>query len=162
MIVGVSMKLTYKKGCLIAALKNKEVGAIAHQANCFRTMRSGIAPVIAEAWPAVREVDNITDYGDRSKMGTFSFATVPEGFVFNIYGQYHWNRRNAGYGTSYEHLGMGLSGVADFMVNHEIQTLGLPRIGCGLAGGDWGIVEHLIKQNFAHTDIEVIVYELEK
>lgn len=162
MDVGVSMKLNYKKGCLIAALKNREVAAIAHQANCFCTMKSGIAPLIADAWPQVREVDKLTNYGDKDKMGNYSLVIVPEGFVFNIYGQYHWNRRNPGYGTSYEHLGLGFSRVADFMVNHKIQTLGLPRIGCGLAGGDWGIVEHLIKHHFAHTDIEVTVYELEK
>lgn len=156
------MKLTYKKGCLIAALKNREVEAIAHQANCFCVMKSGIAPLIADEWPDVRKVDNLTAKGDKDKMGHFTFAKVPEGKIFNIYGQYHWNRRDAGYGTSYEHLGMGLSSVADFMVNNKIQTLGLPRIGCGLAGGDWGIVEHLIKHHFAHTDIEVTVYELEK
>ena len=162
MNAGVSMKLSYKKGCLIAALKNREVEAIAHQANCFCTMKSGIAPLIADEWPDVRKVDNLTARGDVDKMGHFTFAKVPEGKIFNIYGQYHWSRKHPRYGTSYEHLGLGFSRVCDFMVNNKIQTLGLPRIGCGLAGGDWGVVEHLIKMHFAHTDIEVIVYELEK
>lgn len=161
MDVGASMKLTYKKGCLIAALKNREVESIAHQANCFCTMKSGIAPQIADAWPQVRKVDNLTGKGDKDKLGYFTFANVPEGKVFNVYGQYHWNRRNAGYGTSYSHLGLGIARVCDFMVDHKIQTLGVPRIGCGLAGGDWRRVEQLIKDAFKNTDIEITVYDLE-
>lgn len=155
------MELKYKKGCLIAALKNHEVEAIAHQANCFHTMKSGIAPQIVKAWHSVRLADLETNYGDKDKMGSASRAFTQDGLVFNIYGQYHWSRKCVDYGTSYKHLGLGLRHVRLLMDVSKAKSLGLPRIGCGLAGGDWGVVERLIKDAFEDSDIEVTVYELE-
>lgn len=36
----------------------------------------------------------------------------------------------------------------------------MPRIGCGLAGGDWAMVEPLIQQNLCARGVEVTVYDL--
>jgi hypothetical protein len=35
----------------------------------------------------------------------------------------------------------------------------MPRIGCGLAGGNWGQVESLIQEHLAGAGIEVRVYD---
>jgi len=37
----------------------------------------------------------------------------------------------------------------------------LPRLGCGLAGGSWAVVEGLIKETLVPKGIKVIVYDLE-
>lgn len=39
-------------------------------------------------------------------------------------------------------------------------SIHLPRIGCGLGGGDWDVVEELIEQTC--WDLEVYVYDLDK
>jgi len=47
------------------------------------------------------------------------------------------------------------------VVNEHAKTLGatlhMPRIGCGLAGGDWGTVETILKQV---VTVDVTVYDL--
>ena len=45
--------MLYVKGNLIEALKSGSVQAIAHQANCFNTMGSGVALAIKNAFPKV-------------------------------------------------------------------------------------------------------------
>jgi hypothetical protein len=36
----------------------------------------------------------------------------------------------------------------------------MPRIGCGLAGGRWDQIEHLIAEELSAGDIPVTVYDL--
>jgi hypothetical protein len=36
----------------------------------------------------------------------------------------------------------------------------MPRIGCGLAGGDWPVIEGLIRATLGSRDIKVTVHEL--
>jgi hypothetical protein len=36
----------------------------------------------------------------------------------------------------------------------------MPRIGCGLAGGSWDIIEPMIQKSFVLNDIPVFVYDL--
>lgn len=152
--------IQYKIGNLITALKEGEVDAIAHQANCFCTMRSGIAPQIAREWPSVIIADSSTRRGDKNKLGSVTRAVTQNGTVFNIYGQYHWLRSHPEYGTSYDHLGSGLKLVRLLMDTAQTKRLGLPLIGCGLAGGDWGRVSGLIEEAFKDFTGTVTVYTL--
>lgn len=39
-------------------------------------------------------------------------------------------------------------------------SIHMPRIGCGLAGGDWALIERLIEATFLHAGINVTVYDL--
>jgi hypothetical protein len=36
----------------------------------------------------------------------------------------------------------------------------LPRIGCGLAGGRWELIEPIIERTLRNNGIEVFVYDL--
>lgn len=38
----------------------------------------------------------------------------------------------------------------------------IPRIGCGLAGGDWSIIEEIINEQLIEQDIDVFVYDFKK
>jgi len=38
-------------------------------------------------------------------------------------------------------------------------SIHMPRIGCGLAGGQWRLIEPLIKQKLINKNISVIVYD---
>jgi len=79
--------LTYKKGCLIEAAKAGEVDIIAHQANCFNTMKSGIAPLIGKYCPEAVEADQKTARGDIAKLGTTSVGFADDNvMVWNLYG----------------------------------------------------------------------------
>lgn len=156
--------IRYKVGDLIAAAKAGEVNVIAHQANCFCTGKSGIAPLLFEAFPEMKKADDSTVKGDKSKLGKLSASVSPEFIGFNLYGQYHCIHKHPEYGTQYpalesslkmmrEVLDKGIKGSQPFKV-------GFPLIGCGLAGGDWEIVSKLITEAFEGFDGEVTVYTL--
>ena len=39
-------------------------------------------------------------------------------------------------------------------------TVHMPRIGCGLAGGKWDMVEQIIRNTLLEANIYVVVYDL--
>lgn len=150
--------LTYKKGCLVQAFKAREVGIIAHQANCQNTMGSGVALAIKKAFPEAYEADCQTIKGDRNKMGGFTVAFTKCGIVANLYSQYNYGKDAVLY-TDYAALEKALTSLK-FLVDCDDSglPLGLPKIGCGLANGDWVIVEAMINRIF--EGYPVTIYSL--
>jgi len=155
---------------LIVAAKNNDVDVIAHCCNCFNTMGAGVAKAIVTAFPEAREVDMVTEKGYAGKLGTFTKTTniggIPPNYtptVYNLYGQY-------GYGgdqrqLDYKSLEMALNAMADDIrrVNHILEyqglpkeRIGIPKLGCGLAGGDWNRVAEIIK--ITCPDLNITVY----
>lgn len=153
--------ITFVKGDLIALSKEGKFDAIAHQCNCFCTMRSGIAPKIAQAFPVAFEADCSTERGDSDKMGTYSrgFDDRYDLHIFNIYGQYGWNRNFPAYGTNYEALFEGLERMKDFCTGLGAKRIGFPLIGCGLAGGDWNKVLPKIEELFKDFDVTIVEFD---
>lgn len=39
-------------------------------------------------------------------------------------------------------------------------SIHMPRIGCGLAGGKWEVIEQIIKEELIDKEIAVTVYDL--
>lgn len=144
--------IKYKVKSLLDAMDDGEVNIIAHQANCFHRMGSGIAPLIAAKWPQVREVDRQTPNGDLRKLGSVSRAEVGKGFVYNLYGQYYPGRN-----TDYEALRESLQKMSKDLIGLEGVKIGLPKIGCGIGGGDWTVVSKLIEEELWWADVTVYV-----
>ena len=45
----------------------------------------------------------------------------------------------------------------------DVLNIGFPLIGCGVAGGDWNIVEEMIKEVFEGLpNVEIYIYTLDK
>lgn len=164
------MTITYVKGDMVVHLASKEhLDAYAHQCNCFCRMGRGIAPLLARVVPGLRDADNSTPLGDKKKLGTFSQAVHPNGAaVFNLYGQFHWQQFKVALGrnTDYKALETALKSMrehllkASWSLGREV-TLGMPLIGCGLAGGDWhGVVAPMIESIFENTPIKVTIFVL--
>lgn len=158
------MIIKHKIGNLVLDVLNKEVDGAAHQANCFHVMGSGIAREFRERIPVVYEVDKATIRGKFEKLGHISHCSLQNGAdVFNVYGQFHFDRTNQDYGTRYAALFSGLRKVKSFIKNRrdiKNYTLGLPKIGCGLAGGNWEYVKNIIINDiFVDTDITIVFYE---
>lgn len=154
------------KGDMVKHLQSEEyLDVYAHQCNCFCRMGRGIAPQLAKAVVGLREADNATVIGDRNKMGSMSYARYTNGvIVCNLYAQYHWQKYpedETGRNTCYVSLEKCLDKLKKRMLNSNLKTLGLPLIGCGLAGGDWdGVVYPMIEKIFKGSGIEVIIFKL--
>lgn len=158
------MSIKIVKGDMIESMLKGELQAYGQQCNCFCRQSRGIAPLLVKANPEVLEVDKATEEGNPYKLGTFSVTTdSSKPLVYNIYGQFHWNKFKVvdGRNTDYEALYQGLCLVSCDMMIKGVSSLGLPLIGCGLAGGDWDIVKELIENCFMDTDIDVTIFVLE-
>lgn len=157
------MKYREIKGDLIKLALQGSFDVIAHGCNCFCTMRAGIAPQMAKTFECDKyELEAAVYKGDITKLGTIDFAEgyLENGKIFmdyegwynnedglknlyivNAYTQYNYgkNHKNGELAPlDYEALTMCMR-----KINHIFKGkhIGLPMIGCGLAGGIWSLEE---------------------
>ena len=149
--------MKYKTGNLIEAAINGDVDVIIHQCNCFVNMGSGIAPQIKHAFPAAWQADQTTVKGSKDKLGTFSYGIEGNLLIFNAYGQYgYWKQADNKINTDYRALESALSAIAEFLSsNCPDAKIGLPKIGCGLGGGDWTVVSQIIDRTLGKFNVTV-------
>jgi O-acetyl-ADP-ribose deacetylase (regulator of RNase III) len=138
--------ITYVHGDIF----KQNVSAIIHSCNCFNTFGGGIAWTIQKMFPEAYQADLQTKRGDMNKLGTFSYADIPNNKisrVYNVYGQY--NIGNYERMTNYAALAKGLLDAGRHYAKKPSGYLGIPYgIGCGLGGGDWNIVKDIIEDVF--------------
>lgn len=157
--------IKYIKGNAVDALLDNEIDYLLHQVNAVGAFRSGIAGEIRERIPDAYEC-YMKMYSEWNKpighipLGTFN---ISPSHVINLVGQKYYGRDGKRY-TSYGALASGFSYLETYFMNvlklnPEEITLGLPKIGCGLGGADWDIVEELIQYQLTPHFKKVIVYE---
>lgn len=139
------------KGNLIDLAEAGYFDVIVHGCNCFHTMGAGIAKEISTRYPQALEADRtLTVKSDKSKLGgyTYTSVTLPKGHNFtiiNAYTQYHYGRPKKGYQVlaDYEAIDNVFRKIAK---NYRFMRIGYPKIGAGLAGGDWDTIEFIINK----------------
>jgi O-acetyl-ADP-ribose deacetylase (regulator of RNase III) len=81
-------------------------------------------------------------------------------WVANMVGQRGIKRGSSGPPIRYEAVAACLRQVA--VKAHELEaSVHMPRIGCGLAGGEWSNVEPLIEEHLGKAGVAVSVYDFE-
>lgn len=148
------------KGNLLDYFDDNTFDVIIHGCNCFNTMGAGIAKQIKYRYPEVYEADKRTIKGDKLKLGNYSFyawrTPIGNKFVINGYTQYHWQGR---YNVDYNAIQKLFTTLNDWFVL-ENKKIGIPKIGAGLAGGDWEKIEKIIIQTTPNLDITLVEYAL--
>jgi O-acetyl-ADP-ribose deacetylase (regulator of RNase III) len=148
------MKIVH--GDLIKLALEGQFQVIIHGCNCFCTMGAGIAKTIKQVLPEAYSADLKTANGSRDKLGSYSTASIERSgktiIVVNGYTQFHWRGRgNADY-----------SAIRSVMrrVKQEFagRSIGYPRIGAGLAGGDWSLIAAIIDEELAGEDHTLVEY----
>jgi len=145
--------IRYIDGDLVRDAKNYDV--IVHGCNCFCTMGSGIAPQIKAKFPEAYAVDCATTKGDKLKLGTITH-TVKQSTptVVNLYSQYGYNGRNHGQiDLDYDALRSGMKLIKQ---KFSGKTIGMPKIGAGLAGGDWDKIEKIIQEELMGEYVTIV------
>jgi O-acetyl-ADP-ribose deacetylase (regulator of RNase III) len=146
------MALQHHQGDLLAS----DCTVIAHGCNCFNTMGSGIARAIRARYPLAYTADCQTVRGDQSKLGSYTTCAYPDRQIFNLYTQYRFGTDRVH--VDYEAVVDALQAMKAWLDKHDPdhkEIVGLPRIGCGLAGGDWAIVEELISNVFHDRTVHI-------
>lgn len=94
------------------------------------------------------------------ELGKVQFVQVEEDlWVANLIGQHKINKdENGSAPIRYNAVEEGLKAVSDFAKKNNA-SVHMPRIGCGLAGGKWEMIEPIIIQKLSDNDVEVVVYD---
>lgn len=133
-----------------------QFNVIVHGCNCFCTMESGIAPQIKAKWPEAYAVDCKTEKGNKSKLGTISHTNQTKPIIVNAYTQYKYGR--LGRHCDYNAL---RSCMKEIRTKFAGKKIGMPKIGAGLAGGDWNIIQRIIFEELNKEDITIVEWEKE-
>lgn len=146
---------------IVGDITETELKYIAHGCNCQNKMGSGVAKALYTKFPEVkrRYHDACAFFvNDFNMLGQVSTASVGNGiYVFNCYTQL-----NFGYdGKKYVNYGAVAKCFERLAKELEGKTIAIPKIGCGLAGGNWTFMEQLINDTVGDK-LEIWVYELEE
>jgi O-acetyl-ADP-ribose deacetylase (regulator of RNase III) len=135
---------------------SKDFDVIAHCCNCFCTMGAGIAPQIKSKFPDAYIVDCQTIRGDINKLGTISYTLNTSPIIVNLYGQFDYSGRTRGeIDLNYVALRESLKKMKQ---RFSGKTFGMPKIGAGLAGGDWELIESIIDEELSGESVTIVNY----
>lgn len=96
------------------------------------------------------------------ELGAVQFVEAEsETWVANMIGQHGMQEKDGVPPIRYAAVWSGLQKVAEKAIEVNA-SVHMPRIGCGLAGGEWSKIEPIIIETLCKKDIEVMVYDVGK
>lgn len=138
------------------SILDTELKYIAHGVNAQDVMGSGVAKVLYTKYPDVKSKYHQfcaeTDIEDR--LGSIVYTPVQSDgkVIINLFTQFKY-----GYdGKRYVNYG-ALEDCFCELIDFGIDKIAVPKIGCGLAGGDWEVVKEIINR-VTKDKLEVWVY----
>lgn len=161
-------KYTEIRGDLIKLAKSGKFDVICHGVNCFGIMGAGIALQMAKHFRAdiadnlehkwlkrQLESDSIELLGNVGWFSPFrecGLLDCPENLiVVNAYTQYEPGKNLDAFALT----------LCLRKINHIFKGkhIGLPQIGCGIAGRDWEFVSTVIENTLKDCQVTVVIYE---
>jgi len=170
-----SGKLTYVTGDALEPVINTGIRIIAHVCNDIGAWGAGFVLAISKKWIGPELAYRAATTKGRSLfLGQIQLIQIDDyTYVANMVGQHGIKRSAVGVPPIrypalsenlkrvYEAISKGtLYFKAVELAEKEPVTIHMPRIGCGLAGGNWTIVENIIKEELVNKGIDVYVYNL--
>lgn len=150
--------IKYIKGDLLDAFDSGDVKIIAHGCNCVGGFGSGIAGQIAERFPLARVRYKELHGSGGTELGFFQTNHIEgKGYIINCGTQRECLPRGQKH-VDYDSVRKVMQLLLSFSKNLGI-TPAIPKIGCGLAGGEWDVVEKIVNDIF--KDSEIFVYILD-
>lgn len=148
--------ITYRTGNILKDIDPNKKIVIAHGCNAVHLMGAGLAKQIKEKYIGAYIADTLTKKGDRNKLGTYSIYKHNDNLIIlNCYTQFGIYAKKDVVLADYEAINNCFKNISRNYRGYEIH---IPRIGCGLARGDWSIVESIIRQYEDTLDIVIYSY----
>ena len=169
---------TYKeiKGDLIQLAKKGYFDVITHGCNCMCNMGAGIAPQMAKAFGCDEfSFEDIEFKGDINKLGQIDYelrfiynnevynyaynGDYEKLFVVNSYTQFNYGRNHID--GDKKPLDYAALTLCMRKINHRFKGMhiGLPKIGAGLAGGNWDHIKKIIQTELKDCNVTVVIYD---
>lgn len=130
---------------------------IAHGCNCRGGFGSGVAYTMAKRYPKARDyyLDKFDEDGWR--LGDVQMVLQRDGkYIANCGTQYNYLPRGINH-ADYDAIRTCMEKVKRFAKLKSL-SVAMPKIGAGLAGGDWTIIEKIVEEVF--SDYSITVYYL--
>ena len=171
--------ITYKVGDATEPQKinDNAIVVIAHIVNNLGGWGAGFVLALSKRWPEPEAAYRGWFENDKRQahsgpqnstfeLGRVQFVSVgPDTIVVNMLAQDGYVGPNNPVAVDYAALRDCLAQVSAEIVfdiaigDHDAVELHMPRIGCGLAGGDWNMVEDIVEEVVSDV-INVVVYDL--
>lgn len=151
--------MKYITGDLLALAEQGQFDIIIHGGNCFNTMGGGIAKQIKAKYPGAAKADAATVRGDFNKLGNYTTFETGKFLIVNAYTQYNMSKGEDVF--EYAAFSLILQKIAHF---YPTATVGMPLIGCGLAGGNKEIIMAIMEDFSAKItstggDVTLVKYD---
>jgi O-acetyl-ADP-ribose deacetylase (regulator of RNase III) len=174
------------KGDLVKLALEGKFDVIVHGCNCFCTQGAGLAKEMNRVFNSLLYDTRVIN--DVNKLGTITYGKLVLGendawnekilpklkhtvdfdeeearskeiIVVNAYTQYYYGKRKPLIGK--HHADYTAIRMCMRKINHQFKGkhIGLPLIGCGLAGGSWYDVEQIIEEELKDCKITIVYYE---
>jgi O-acetyl-ADP-ribose deacetylase (regulator of RNase III) len=136
---------------------------IPHCCNDQGYWNAGFVKALSRRWPQPERAYRRWANGQEAfpfALGAVQFVRVAAGLcVANIIGQSGIRTRNASSlpPIRYEAVRVGLERVRELALTHKA-SIHMPRMGAGLAGGDWALISEIIEAELCRHGLEVYVY----
>jgi O-acetyl-ADP-ribose deacetylase (regulator of RNase III) len=166
LILLVMSQTKHLKDDLVLLAQEGTFDIIAHGTNCFCQMRAGIAKQIADAFPEAELADNATRSTKFMKIGTLTFCEVelplasPKPlWVVNLYTQFQPGGGNFDY-DALTICARKLNVLCQkFGQTYQRRArLGIPRIGAGIAGGEWNVIKSILERELIAPELTIVDY----
>lgn len=135
---------------------------IVHICNDIGAWGKGFVLAISKRW---KEPENLYRQWFKSKenfkLGQVQFVKVEQDiWVANLIGQHKIGYEpNGNPPIRYESISLGLEIICQFALENNA-SVHMPRIGCGLAGGQWEYIVEIIQDKLTTREVCVTVYDL--
>jgi O-acetyl-ADP-ribose deacetylase (regulator of RNase III) len=149
------------EGDLITMALEGNFDVIAQGVNCFCTQKKGLAVEFVKNFRTDQyEMEQPQHKGDINKLGTIEYDyrfqnKGKELIVVNCYTQYSYAKKGeiGDLFLDYDALKLCVK-----KMNHIFKgkKIGLPKIGAGLAGGDWALIQLIIETYLKDCEVTVV------
>lgn len=131
-------------------LLTSDADMLLHQTNCLGIMGGGIALQIRKKWPdevfePYAKLCNEHKNHPEDLLGTIQQCPIQNNqCIVNVFSQLGFSNQSVQ--TDYDALEKALMSLVDFInLNTNIKKVAFPKFfGCGIAGGDWNVVQPII------------------
>lgn len=155
------MDIVYIKGDATAPI-GSGIKVITHICNDIGGWGKGFVLALSKKWKMPEEAyRQWYQSQEEFTLGAVQFVKVEnEVCIANMIGQHGIYKDSQGLPPiRYDAVRQCLKKVALFATEHGA-SVHMPRIGCGLAGGKWELIEQIIKEELISREIAVTVYDL--
>lgn len=146
------MKIIYKQGDLLECSES----AIVHGCNAQGVMGSGVAKAIKEKYPEAYDTYKSVYETKGLDLGKVLICDTGTKVIFNAITQEFYGRSVKRRYVNYSAIEKAFRMINSVCKVSGILHVALPKIGAGLANGDWNIIEKIIEKEC--TDVQPVVY----